>query len=79
VVKLIENENLILVQGSVPGSKNGIVMLKDSIKSKVPEAAPFPAGLNSSDPADISKKDNIVSENEKIDGNPEKNGDQVEN
>ncbi len=36
VVKLIENENLILVQGSVPGSKNGVVMLKDAIKSKVP-------------------------------------------
>jgi large subunit ribosomal protein L3 len=47
VVKLIEDENLILVEGSIPGSKNGIVMLNDAIKCKLPETAPFPAGLYS--------------------------------
>ena len=45
VVKLIENENLILIQGSVPGSKNGIVLLSDAIKYKTPNEAPFPAGF----------------------------------
>ena len=45
VVKLIENEDLILIQGSVPGSKNGIVLLSDAIKYKTPNEAPFPAGL----------------------------------
>ena len=45
VVKLLENEDLILIQGSVPGSKNGVVLLKDAIKYKVPKEAPFPAGL----------------------------------
>ena len=46
VVKLIDDDNLILVEGAVPGSKNGIVIMRDSIKCKLPENAPFPAGLN---------------------------------
>ena len=79
VVKLIENENLILVEGSVPGSKNGIVMLNDAIKSKVPEDAPFPAGLYLDNDTDEVNIDNIITDKKDIDENPEKNGDQVEN
>jgi len=45
VVKLIEDDDLILIQGSVPGSKNGIVLLSDAIKYKTPNEAPFPAGF----------------------------------
>ena len=45
IIKLLEDENLILVEGSVPGSKNGYVILRDAIKSKTPDKAPFPAGL----------------------------------
>ena len=45
VVKLLEDDNLILVQGSVPGSKNGIIMISDAYKHKLPDEAPFPAGL----------------------------------
>jgi len=45
VVKLIEDDDLILIQGSVPGSKNGIVLLTDAIKYKTPKEAPFPAGF----------------------------------
>lgn len=79
VVKLIENEKLILVQGSVPGSKNGVVMLKDAIKSKVPDAAPFPAGLSSLNEKDTPKDVDIIADNKKTDDNPENIGDQVEN
>ena len=79
VVKLIENENLILVQGSVPGSKNGVVMIKDAIKSKVPDAAPFPAGLYSFNEKDTPKDVDIIADNKKTDDNPENKGDQVEN
>ena len=79
VVKLIENENLILVQGSVPGSKNGVVMLKDAIKSKVPDAAPFPAGLYSLNEKDTPKNVDIIADDKKTDDNPENKGDQVEN
>ena len=45
VVKLFEEENLILIEGSVPGSKNSVVFLRDAIKYKTPEDAPFPAGF----------------------------------
>ena len=79
VVKLIENDNLILVEGSVPGSKNGIVMLKDAMKTKVPETAPFPAGLITGNASNVSKGDDFIADNKNIDENPEKNGDQVEN
>ena len=79
VVKLIENENLILVQGSVPGSKNGVVMIKDAIKSKVPDAAPFPAGLYLLNEKDTPKVVDIIADNKKTDDNPENKGDQVEN
>ena len=44
VVKLLEDDDLILIQGSVPGSKNGVVLLKDAIKCNTPNEAPFPAG-----------------------------------
>ena len=57
VIQLLEDENLILVQGSVPGSKNGFVFLRDAIKSQTPEKAPFPAGLrarNDTDNDDVS-------------------------
>ena len=78
VVKLIEDENLILVQGSVPGSKNGIILLTDAHKIKLPEAAPYPAGLFSkgSDVIDAPKntdefKDNNNVKSEKIGGDVE--------
>jgi large subunit ribosomal protein L3 len=78
VVKLIEDENLILVQGSVPGSKNRIILLTDAHKIKLPEAAPYPAGLFSkgSDVIDTTKntdeiKDNNNVKSEKIGGDVE--------
>ena len=79
VVKLIENDNLILVQGSVPGSKNGVVILNDAIKSKVPDTVPFPAGLYSVNAQDTPKIDDTIADNNKADDNPKNEGDQVEN
>jgi large subunit ribosomal protein L3 len=55
VVKLIEDESLILLEGSVPGSKNGIVFISDACKYNLPEGAPFPAGL-------VENKDAIASD-----------------
>ena len=68
VVKLIEDENLILVQGSVPGSKNGIILLSDAHKIKLPEAAPYPAGLFSkaSDANDAPKNANENKDNNDV-------------
>ena len=78
VVKLIEDENLILVQGSVPGSKNGIILLTDAHKIKLPEAAPYPAGLFSkgSDVIDTSKNTDEIKDNNNV--KSEKTGGDVE-
>ena len=35
VVKLLEDKDIILIEGSVPGSKNGVVLLRDAIKYKI--------------------------------------------
>ena len=45
VVSIDEENDLILVHGAVPGSKNGWVLLSDAVKKPRPEDAPFPAGL----------------------------------
>ena len=78
VVKLIEDENLILVQGSVPGSKNGIILLTDAHKIKLPEAAPYPAGLFSKGSAviDTSKSTDEIKDNNNV--KSEKTGGDVE-
>ena len=33
VIRVDEVDNIILVKGAVPGSSNGLVLLKDSVKS----------------------------------------------
>ena len=42
---------LILVKGSVPGSKGGWVLVKDAVKRPAPEGAPFPAGIRKAEEA----------------------------
>ena len=77
VVKLLDDDNLILVEGSVPGSKNGIVTITDAVKYNVPKDAPFPAGLRSSENSNDDKEEllqvseqnsNKVSDNEGAQG-----------
>jgi large subunit ribosomal protein L3 len=73
VVKLFEDENLILIEGSVPGSKNSVVFLSDAIKYKTPEDAPFPAGLrNENKPKDVSSsspdEEKVISSGSDIEG-----------
>ena len=77
VVKLLDDDNLILVEGSVPGSKNGIVTITDAVKYNVPKDAPFPAGLRSSEKSNDDKEElsqaseqnsNKVSDNEGAQG-----------
>ena len=45
IVSTDVEEGLLLVQGAVPGSKNGWVFVSDAVKIKRPDEAPFPAGL----------------------------------
>ena len=76
VVKLLEEDNLILVEGSVPGSKNGIVTLSDAVKHDLPKEAPFPAGLRKSEAS--NNETTIVSE-DTSDKTSESEGAQDEN
>ena len=77
IVKLLDDDNLILVEGSVPGSKNGIVTITDAVKYNVPKDAPFPAGLRLSENSNDDKEElvqvseqnsNKVSDNEGAQG-----------
>ena len=45
VVSADAERGLLLIKGSVPGSENGWVLVKDATKRKAPEGLPFPAAL----------------------------------
>ena len=45
VVSTDTDRGLILVKGSVPGSKGAYVSVSDALKKAAPQSAPFPAGL----------------------------------
>ncbi len=45
VVSTDEDRGLILIRGAVPGAKGSWVLIRDAVKSTVPEDAPFPAAL----------------------------------
>ncbi len=45
VVKTDVERGLILVQGAVPGSKNGWVLVTDAVKKARPEGVPYPAAV----------------------------------
>jgi len=45
VVASDEDRGLLLVKGAIPGSKGGWVLIRDAVKTKLPEGLPFPAKL----------------------------------
>jgi large subunit ribosomal protein L3 len=47
IVQSDPERGLILIKGSVPGSENGWVLIKDAVKRKAPDGLPFPAALRS--------------------------------
>lgn len=51
VVEIDGDRGLVLVRGSVPGSKGGYVLIRDAVKRALPEGVPFPAGLKKAGPA----------------------------
>ena len=52
VVSVDDEDGVILLHGAVPGPKNGWVLISDAIKAKLPDDAPFPAGLVRAESAD---------------------------
>ena len=69
------NEGLILIKGSVPGSKGGYVFIKDAVKSKLNEEIPFPAGLVEDASSSINDESNGSLSHEKLN----KNEDNIQN
>ena len=51
VVKTDLDRGLIMVKGSVPGSKGGWVTIKDAVKKSAPAGIPLPAAVRSAAPA----------------------------
>ena len=45
VVEARADEGLLLIKGSVPGSKNGWVFINDAVKKALPADVPMPAGV----------------------------------
>ena len=45
VVSTDSDRGLILVRGAVPGSKGSWILVRDAVKSALPEGVPMPAGL----------------------------------
>ena len=45
IVSTDDENGLIFVEGAVPGSKNGYVLVKDAVKLALPANVPHPAGL----------------------------------
>ena len=45
IVDTDDDRGLILVKGSIPGSKGGWVLVRDAVKKTAPEGLPFPAAL----------------------------------
>ena len=54
VVSVDDDDGVILLQGAVPGPKNGWVLISDAIKANIPENVPFPAGLKALVSADAA-------------------------
>jgi large subunit ribosomal protein L3 len=52
IVAIDEEDNLILVKGAVPGSKQGWVLISDAVKKAAPEGVPLPAGFREAPKAD---------------------------
>ncbi len=45
IVRTDADRGLLFVKGSVPGSKNGWLIVRDSVKLRLPEGVPFPGAI----------------------------------
>lgn len=60
IVRTDVARGLIFVKGSVPGAKNGWLMVRDAVKHPVPSEAPFPGALKSDNDAAVVEEEVIV-------------------
>ncbi len=64
IVRTDVERGLIFVKGSVPGAKNGWLLIKDAVKIKSPEGVPFPASVRSANSPATAADDAAVSQTE---------------
>ena len=57
VVSTDEENGLIFIKGSLPGSKGGYVLIKDSVKKALPKDLPFPASLKTSGQSEVKAEE----------------------
>jgi large subunit ribosomal protein L3 len=63
VVNTDGDESLILIEGAVPGSKGGYVLVRDAIKRVLPEGAPYPTVMAEEAPAEEAAVEETASDN----------------
>ena len=63
VVNTDGDEGLILIEGAVPGSRGGYVLVRDAIKKTLPEDAPFPTVMAEEAPAEEAAVEEAASDN----------------
>jgi large subunit ribosomal protein L3 len=56
IVRTDVARGLIFVKGSVPGAKNGWLLVRDAVKVPTPEAAPFPGSLKNDNEAPVAEE-----------------------
>jgi large subunit ribosomal protein L3 len=64
IVRTDVARGLIFVKGSVPGAKNGWLMVRDAVKHPVPSEAPFPGALKNGNEAPV--EDDVVIATEEV-------------
>ncbi len=66
IVKTLPDEGLILIRGSIPGSKGGWITITDAVKKSLPDGVPMPAALKgdavADAPADDAPAEDVVEE-----------------
>ena len=60
IVRTDVTRGLIFVKGSVPGAKNGWLMVRDAVKHPMPAEAPFPGALKGDNDAPVVEEEIIV-------------------
>jgi large subunit ribosomal protein L3 len=63
VVNTVGDESLILVEGAVPGSKGGYVLVSDAVKKALPEGAPYPTVMAEKAAAEDAAVEQAASDN----------------
>jgi len=61
VVKTDVDRGLILIEGAVPGSKGGWILIKDAVKRSLPDGVPMPGAFKAAAAAPVAETNNEAS------------------